>query len=80
MDSASGSKEERLNKNLAFKLSELSWALLGMVLTSLCGGLAGFLLECSVEMSGFSLSSGRVVTWLARLLNWGVCVARVKHK
>ena len=48
MDSASGSKEERLNKNLAFKLSELSWALLGMVLTSLCGGLAGFL--CWGEM------------------------------
>ena len=44
MDSASGSKEERLNKNLAFKLSELSWALLGMDLTSLCGGLTGFLL------------------------------------
>ena len=40
MDSASGSKEERLNKNLA----ELSWALLEMVLSSLCGGLAGFLL------------------------------------
>ena len=44
MDSASESEKERLNKNLAFKLSELSWALLGMVLSSLCGGLAGFLL------------------------------------
>ena len=29
MDSASGSEEERLNKNLAFKLVKLAWALWG---------------------------------------------------
>ena len=37
-------QEERLNKNLAFKLVRAFLGLLGMVLTSLCGGLAGFLL------------------------------------
>ena len=44
MDSASGSEEERLNKNLAFKLVQACLGIVGMVLTSLCGGLAGFLL------------------------------------
>ena len=38
MDSASGSEEERLNKNLAFKLVRAFLGIVGMVLTSLCGG------------------------------------------
>ena len=44
MNSASGSEEERLNKNLTFMLVQACLGIVGIVLTSLCGGLAGFLL------------------------------------